>query len=71
MSAGNCEICGIWDSGLVDGVCKECTTRYSGNIIDARIAFNTAFKDPETPVIKLKRIANLARVSVVYRPLED
>lgn len=65
MSTGNCDICGIWDSGLIDGACQECTNRYSGNFIEARETFKAAIKDPETKIKKLERIASLARCSMV------
>ena len=65
MKTGNCEICGIWDTNLVDGACQECITKYTRNTAEAREVFATAFKKPETPIIKLKRIADLARVSMV------
>ena len=65
MSTGNCDICGIWDSGLIDGVCLECTNRYSYNVVEAKEAFDTLIKNPETKIGKLQRIAGLARVSMV------
>ena len=64
MSSGNCDICGIWDSGLIDGVCLECTNRFSYNVVEAKEAFVKLVKDPETKIGKLKRIADLARVSM-------
>ena len=27
MNSGNCEICGIWDSSLVEGICPTCTAK--------------------------------------------
>ena len=66
MNSGNCEICGIWDSSLIDGVCSECTAKYSNNVDAARETFKKAFNHPDTRIIKLKRIANLARISMTY-----
>ena len=65
MSVGDCDICGIWDGALVDGVCSECTAKYSNNVDYARETFEKAFNHPDTRIIKLKRIAKLARVSMV------
>lgn len=64
MSTGTCDICGKWDSGLIEGVCDECTNRYNMNQVEARETFESAVKDPNTKIRKLERIANLARCSM-------
>jgi len=65
MSAGYCDICGHWDSGVVDGVCSECTNRYSGNLIDAKMKLKELVKNHETKIGTLKRIGGFARISMV------
>ena len=71
MSTGDCDICGIWDGALVEGVCSECTNKYANNIDAARETFERAFNHPDTRIIKLKKIAELARISIVYRPMDE
>ena len=29
MKEGDCELCGIWDSDLIDGECSSCREKYS------------------------------------------
>jgi hypothetical protein len=62
MSVGDCDICGQWDGALVEGVCLECTNRYSNNVDAARDAFEVEIEKPDGSLIKLQRIAKLAGV---------
>ena len=64
MKTGNCDLCGIWDTHLEEGLCSCCINKYSRNF-GARLAVTKALTDPATTMKELKKLADIARVSIV------
>jgi len=48
MKAGDCDLCGNWDSSLIDGACRQCNGKYKPIIKDRPNMTDTSNELPDT-----------------------
>ena len=64
MKTGNCDLCGTWDTHLDEGLCS-CCKKLPSQDYGARLAVTNALMNPATTMEELKKLADIARVSIV------
>lgn len=64
MKTGNCDLCGIWDTHLDEGLCS-CCAKLPAQDYEARLAVTEALMNPATTMKDLKKLADIAQVSII------